>query len=131
MRQETPAKLSKGPFPLQTTVFLIPVPLRQVKEQLGLQKAPVRVLFHQREDLALSLVKTGHVTLFQVPPSFFFCCRVQIHLKVLERIELFTEKSHKCTYFDSLFLCYLTYAILFFLMHSLKAFYASLERRVL
>lgn len=94
MRQETLAKFIKGPFPLQTTMFLIPAWLRQVKEQFGLQKAPVRVLFHQHEDLTLSLIKAGHITLFQVPPSFFSCCRVQIHLKGLKIIASFTENTN-------------------------------------
>lgn len=93
MSQETLAKLSKGRLSLQTAVFLVPVRLRKVKEQFGLQKAPVRVLFHQREDLTLSLFETGHVTLFQVPPSFFPRRRIQIDLEDLKIVGLFTEMS--------------------------------------
>lgn len=93
MSQETLVKLSKGHFSLQTAVFLVLACLRKIKEQFGLQKAPVRVLFHQREDLTLSLVETGHVTLFQVPPSFFPRHRIQIDLKDLKIVGLFTEMS--------------------------------------
>lgn len=82
MRQKTWAELSEGSFPLQTAVFFVPAWLRQVKEQFGLQKASVRVLFHQREDLTLSLVEAGPDTFFQVPASFFSGCRVQVDLKV-------------------------------------------------
>lgn len=84
MRQETWAELSEGPFPLQAAGFFVPAWLRQVEEESGLQKAPVRVLFHQREDLTLCLVEAGHGTLVQVPPSFFSSCGIQVDLKDLK-----------------------------------------------